>query len=69
MCSQVLIVYSAENATVLAGPTDFQHFFGILGPPYNGLSDTYCEPSIHIPPRHMLTLLWHPQRSSAHTQR
>ena len=40
---QVLLVYSAENGSVVAGPTDFQHFLGIQGPPVNGLSDTFCE--------------------------
>ena len=41
---QVLIVYDAKNGSVVAGPTDFQHFFGVYGPPFNGLSDSYCEP-------------------------
>lgn len=42
----MLIVYSPDNGTVLAGPTDFQHFFGVSGPPFNGLSDPYCEASL-----------------------
>ena len=40
---QVLIVYDAKNGSILAGPTDFQHFFGVYGPPLNGLSDSFCK--------------------------
>ena len=42
---QVLIVYDAKNGSILAGPTDYQHFFGVYGPPLNGLSDSYCKSS------------------------
>ena len=40
---QVLVVYDAKNGSILAGPTDYQHFFGVYGPPLNGLSDSYCK--------------------------
>ena len=46
MCGmQALSVYSAENGTRLGGPVGLPAFFGVVGPPTNGLSDPYCEQS------------------------
>ena len=52
--AQALSVYSAENGTRLGGPVGLPAFFGVVGPPTNGLSDPYCEP-----PRHMQPALCH----------
>ena len=37
-------MFSAQNGTRLGGPVGLPAFFGVQGPPVNGLSDPYCEP-------------------------
>ena len=45
---QALSVFSAQNGTRLGGPVGLPAFFGVEGPPTNGLSDPYCEsPDLH----------------------
>ena len=41
---QILAVYNATDGSVVLDPFNFASFWGVVGAPYNGLSDTYCAP-------------------------
>lgn len=55
--TQVLSVYDADNGTRIGGPLDLPTFYGVTGPPENGMSDPYCT----LPPPHMelQSSMWH----------